>query len=58
VHPGKHAGKGHDDGTIGLSQFRDPKKPILPRLPALVFIGDPGQCDRNGCPRLNAQQRE
>ena len=35
--------KGHDDMTIGLSQFRVPKKLTLPRLLALPFIGDPGR---------------
>jgi sterol desaturase/sphingolipid hydroxylase (fatty acid hydroxylase superfamily) len=35
--------KGHDDMTIGLSQFRDPQKLTLPRLLVLPFIGDPGK---------------
>jgi sterol desaturase/sphingolipid hydroxylase (fatty acid hydroxylase superfamily) len=35
--------KGHEGMTIGLSQFREPKKLTLPRLLALPFIGDPGR---------------
>jgi len=35
--------KGHDGMTIGLSQFRDPKKLTLPWLLLLPFIGDPGR---------------
>ena len=35
--------KGHDGMTIGLSQFRDPKKLTLPWLLVLPFIGDPGR---------------
>ncbi len=35
--------KGHDGMTIGLSQFRDPKKLSLPWLLVLPFIGDPGR---------------
>jgi sterol desaturase/sphingolipid hydroxylase (fatty acid hydroxylase superfamily) len=35
--------KGHDDMTIGLSQFRDPQKLTLPWLLVLPFIGDPGK---------------
>ena len=35
--------KGHKDMTIGLSQFREPKKLTLPWLLALPFIGDPGK---------------
>jgi sterol desaturase/sphingolipid hydroxylase (fatty acid hydroxylase superfamily) len=35
--------KGHEDMTIGLSQFREPKKLTLPWLLALPFIGDPGR---------------
>lgn len=34
--------KGHDGMTIGLSQFRDPKKLTLPWLIILPFVGDPG----------------
>jgi len=34
--------KGHDGMTIGLSQFRDPKRLTLPWLLAMPFIGDPG----------------
>jgi sterol desaturase/sphingolipid hydroxylase (fatty acid hydroxylase superfamily) len=34
---------GHDGMTIGLSQFRDPKKLTLPRLLVLPFTGDPGR---------------
>ena len=35
--------KGHDGMTIGLSQFREPKKLTLPWLLVLPFIGDPGK---------------
>ena len=35
--------QGHDGMTIGLSQFRDPKKLTLPWLLVLPFIGDPGR---------------
>lgn len=35
--------KGHTDMTIGLSQFREPKKLTLPWLLILPFIGDPGK---------------
>jgi sterol desaturase/sphingolipid hydroxylase (fatty acid hydroxylase superfamily) len=34
--------RGHDGMTIGLSQFRDPKRLTLPRLLLLPFVGDPG----------------
>jgi sterol desaturase/sphingolipid hydroxylase (fatty acid hydroxylase superfamily) len=34
--------KGHEKITIGLSQFRDPKRLTLPWLIILPFIGDPG----------------
>jgi sterol desaturase/sphingolipid hydroxylase (fatty acid hydroxylase superfamily) len=34
--------KGHKSMTIGLSQFREPKRLTLPWLLALPFIGDPG----------------
>jgi sterol desaturase/sphingolipid hydroxylase (fatty acid hydroxylase superfamily) len=34
--------KGHERITIGLSQFRDPKRLTLPWLLILPFIGDPG----------------
>jgi sterol desaturase/sphingolipid hydroxylase (fatty acid hydroxylase superfamily) len=34
--------RGHDGMTIGLSQFRDPKRMTLPRLLLLPFVGDPG----------------
>jgi len=34
--------RGHDGMTIGLSQFRDPKRLTLPRLLILPFVGDPG----------------
>jgi sterol desaturase/sphingolipid hydroxylase (fatty acid hydroxylase superfamily) len=34
--------KGHEDMTIGLSQFRDPGGLTLPRLLILPFVGDPG----------------
>jgi sterol desaturase/sphingolipid hydroxylase (fatty acid hydroxylase superfamily) len=33
---------GHQGMTIGLSQFRDPKRLTLPWLLALPFIGNPG----------------
>ncbi len=33
---------GHEGMTIGLSQFRDPKRLTLPWLLALPFIGNPG----------------
>ena len=35
--------KGHDGMTIGLSQFRDPRKLTLPWLLVLPFRGDPGR---------------
>jgi len=35
--------KGHEAMTIGLSQFRDPKKLTLPWLLSLPFISDPGR---------------
>jgi sterol desaturase/sphingolipid hydroxylase (fatty acid hydroxylase superfamily) len=34
--------RGHRDMTIGLSQFRDPKRLTLLRLLILPFVGDPG----------------
>jgi sterol desaturase/sphingolipid hydroxylase (fatty acid hydroxylase superfamily) len=34
--------RGHDGMTIGLSQFRDPRKLTLPWLLLLPFFGDPG----------------
>jgi sterol desaturase/sphingolipid hydroxylase (fatty acid hydroxylase superfamily) len=34
--------KGHAGMTIGLSQFRDPKRLTLPGLITLPFVGDPG----------------
>lgn len=34
--------KGHQGMTIGLSQFRDPKRLTLPWLIILPFVGDPG----------------
>lgn len=34
--------KGHEGMTIGLSQFRDPKRLTLPWLIILPFVGDPG----------------
>jgi sterol desaturase/sphingolipid hydroxylase (fatty acid hydroxylase superfamily) len=33
---------GHDKMTIGLRQFRNPKKLTLPWMLALPFIGEPG----------------
>ncbi|MDX9789026.1 MAG: sterol desaturase family protein [Desulfobacterales bacterium] len=38
-----HPAKGHTDMVIGLSQFRDPQRLILPRLLILPFVGDPGR---------------
>ena len=35
--------KGHEAMTIGLSQFRDPKRLTLPWLLMLPFTGDPGR---------------
>ena len=35
--------KGHTDMTIGLSQFRDPRKLTLPWLLILPFVGEPGR---------------
>ncbi|UCE54173.1 MAG: sterol desaturase family protein [Desulfobacterales bacterium] len=35
--------KGHTHMTIGLSQFREPKRLTLPWLLILPFIGDPGR---------------
>jgi sterol desaturase/sphingolipid hydroxylase (fatty acid hydroxylase superfamily) len=35
--------KGHAGMTIGLAQFREPKKLTLPWLLALPFIGDTGR---------------
>jgi sterol desaturase/sphingolipid hydroxylase (fatty acid hydroxylase superfamily) len=35
--------KGHEGMTIGLSQFRDPKKLTLPRLLILPITSDPGK---------------
>jgi sterol desaturase/sphingolipid hydroxylase (fatty acid hydroxylase superfamily) len=35
--------RGHTEMTIGLSQFREPKKLSLPWLLILPFIGDPGK---------------
>jgi sterol desaturase/sphingolipid hydroxylase (fatty acid hydroxylase superfamily) len=35
--------KGHEGMTIGLSQFREPKKLTLPWLLALPFTGNPGR---------------
>jgi sterol desaturase/sphingolipid hydroxylase (fatty acid hydroxylase superfamily) len=34
--------QGHEEMTIGLSQFRDPKQLTLPQLLILPFVGDPG----------------
>jgi sterol desaturase/sphingolipid hydroxylase (fatty acid hydroxylase superfamily) len=34
--------KGHGEMTIGVSQFRDPKRLSLPWLLILPFVGDPG----------------
>ena len=39
--------KGHINMTIGLAQFRDPRKLTLPRLLILPFAGDPGQVPIN-----------
>lgn len=38
---------GHEGMTIGLSQFRDPKRNTLPWMLALPFIGDPGSYSIN-----------
>ncbi len=35
--------KGHEGMTIGLSQFRDPRRLTLPWLLALPFVGSPGR---------------
>jgi sterol desaturase/sphingolipid hydroxylase (fatty acid hydroxylase superfamily) len=39
--------KGHDAMTIGLSQFRDPKRLTLFHLVVLPFVGDPGAAPIN-----------
>lgn len=39
--------QGHHGMTIGLSQFRDPKKLMLPWLLILPFVGDPGRVPIN-----------
>ncbi len=39
---------GHIGMTIGLSQFRDPKRLTLPWMLALPFIGNPGRYSING----------
>ena len=39
---------GHIGMTIGLSQFRDPKRLTLPWMLALPFIGKPGRYSING----------
>jgi sterol desaturase/sphingolipid hydroxylase (fatty acid hydroxylase superfamily) len=39
--------RGHAGMTIGLSQFREPKRLTLPRLIALPFVGDPGRVPIN-----------
>jgi sterol desaturase/sphingolipid hydroxylase (fatty acid hydroxylase superfamily) len=38
---------GHEGMTIGLAQFRDPKRLTLPRLLALPIVGDPGRVPIN-----------
>ncbi len=38
---------GHEGMTIGLSQFRDPKRLTLPWMIALPFIGNPGSYSIN-----------
>lgn len=38
---------GHEGMTIGLSQFRDPKRLTLPWMLALPFIGNPGEYSLN-----------
>ena len=38
---------GHDDMTIGLSQFREQKRLTLPWLLVLPFIGEPGEYSLN-----------
>jgi len=39
--------RGHEGMTIGLSQFRDPKRLALPWLLVLPFVGDPGRVPIN-----------
>ncbi|RJR33431.1 MAG: sterol desaturase family protein [Desulfobacteraceae bacterium] len=39
--------RGHQGMSIGLSQFRDPKKLSLPQLLVLPFVGDPGRVPIN-----------
>ena len=39
--------QGHAGMTIGLAQFRDPRRLTLPRLLALPFSGDPGRVPIN-----------
>lgn len=39
--------KGHEGMTIGLAQFRDPKRLTLRGLLALPFVGDPGTVPLN-----------
>ncbi len=51
--------EGHKDMTIGLSQFRDPKKLTLPWMLALPFIGKPGSYAFSGhgkLPKKNKNQ--
>ena len=38
---------GHQDMTIGLSQFRDPRRLSLPWMLVLPFVGDPGKYPLN-----------
>jgi sterol desaturase/sphingolipid hydroxylase (fatty acid hydroxylase superfamily) len=38
-----HPAAGHENMTIGLSQFRDSKQLTLPWLMVLPFVGKPGQ---------------
>jgi len=35
--------QGHEGMTIGLTQFRDPKRLTLPWMLALPFVGKPGE---------------
>ena len=39
---------GHKGMTIGLSQFRDPRRLTFPWMLALPFIGNPGRYSING----------
>jgi len=49
---------GHIGMTIGLSQFRDPKRLTLPWMLALPFIGKPGRYSINGWGREPVVRKE